>query len=348
MSYSRIERFAVIFCLSLLVWRLPDLALAFKTDDKESEYGRSAIAKDDLALTFSAFRQAAAAIAPSVVHVAVGDNLATGSGVIVSQSGRILTNNHVVESGAAITITLNDNRKLKAKLIGRDPASDLALLDLEGEGYIAAPLGDSRAIEVGDWVMACGSPFGLARTVTAGIVSAKERSDVGVANYENFIQTDAAINPGNSGGPLVDLRGRVVGINAAIASRSGGYSGIGFAIPINMAREVATRIAKEGRVERAWFGVRIEDLSVAKAKRQLGSWASSGVLIAMVVAEGPAQKAGLQANDVVIRIAGSHVKNANALRLKVAFLEPGKKVIIDIVRANKLLSLEITPTPRQP
>ncbi|NIP86722.1 MAG: trypsin-like serine protease, partial [Planctomycetales bacterium] len=231
-----------------------------------------------------------------------------GSGVIISEDGYILTNNHVVRDADEVTVTLSENQDFAARTIGTDAETDLAVLKINASGLVAARLGDSDAIEVGDWVLAIGSPMGLDQTVTAGIISAKGRSNVGITQFENFIQTDAAINPGNSGGPLVNLRGEVVGINTAIASRTGGNLGIGFAIPSNMALQIKDAILRDGKVERGWLGAAIQDLTPELAD-SFGFGSLDGVLVGDVVANGPAAKAGLASGDIVVTLNNQPMKS---------------------------------------
>jgi serine protease Do len=264
-----------------------------------------------------------------------------GTGVIVSDDGYVLTNNHVVDNADEVNVTLSDDRTLAADVVGTDPKTDLAVLKIEAEDLVPAELGDSDAIQVGQWVLAIGSPFGLKQTVTAGIVSAKGRANVGVADYEDFIQTDAAINPGNSGGPLVNLEGKVIGINTAIASRTGGYMGIGFAIPSNMARQIMDSIMTAGRVDRGWLGAMIQDLTEDLA----GSFeydSTDGVLIGDVVADGPADKAGLRAGDIVVEYNGKRVRKAAQFRNAVAATTPDSEVELVVFRDGERKTLEVT------
>jgi len=239
---------------------------------------------------------------------------ATGSGVIVDPSGYILTNNHVVENAQEIIVRLSDARKLTARLVGRDVKTDLAVLKVDGaEPLPAAELGDSDRLRVGQWVIAIGNPFGLDRTVTAGIVSATARTRVGVATYENFIQTDASINPGNSGGPLLNLDGKVVGINTAIVASG---QGIGFSIPVNMARDVMRQLIARGRVVRGWLGIVIQDVTDELAS-SFGVRERQGVLIADVMKGGPAEVAGVRAGDVVVQFAGDAIREVPELQRRV-------------------------------
>ncbi len=257
-----------------------------------------------------------------------------GSGVIISADGKILTNNHVVAGATKIEVRLADGRTLEGKVLGTDPRTDLALLRVEATGLVAAELGDSAQLAVGDWVMAIGNPFGLDHTVTAGIVSAVGRSDVGITVYEDFIQTDAAINPGNSGGPLVNLRGEVVGINTAIKSRTGGFLGIGFAIPIDMAKKVVAQLEKHGRVSRGWLGVVIQDLTPPLARR-FGVEPGRGTLVADVVPNGPADGAGLRPGDVIVAWNGRPIEDRRDLQNAVADTRPGSEARVAYVRDGR-------------
>ena len=222
-----------------------------------------------------------------------------GSGFIISKDGFILTNNHVIEDADVIKVSLSDDREFDARLIGSDPQSDVALLKIEDpENLPVIALGDSDALEVGEWVIAIGNPFGLSQTVTVGVVSAKGRSSVGINQYENFIQTDAAINPGNSGGPLINVHGEVVGINTALFSKTGGYMGIGFAIPINMARSIEDQLQKDGKVTRGWLGVVIQNVDKELAE-SFGLKEAGGILVSEVQKDSPASKAGIKQGDVI-------------------------------------------------
>lgn len=238
-----------------------------------------------------------------------------GSGVIVTEDGYILTNNHVVNDADVVYIRTSENRKIQARVIGKDPKTDLAVIKVDEKGLKPMVLGDSDRLRVGEWVIAIGSPLGenLARTVTQGIVSAKGRANVGLADYEDFIQTDAAINPGNSGGALVNINGELIGINTAIASRTGGFEGIGFAVPSNMARKVMTALITTGKVSRGYFGISIQDIdeNIAKA---LHINTGEGVLVGMVVPGGPAAKAGIKTGDVILDFNDVKVKRGVELR----------------------------------
>src|ERR1700751_1952197 len=242
---------------------------------------------------------------------------AAGSGVIVDAAqGYVLTNAHVVENATNIEVTFKDNRRFNAKLIGRDPDTDIAVLQIPANGLTAVPIGDSDRLQVGDFVLAIGNPFGLGQTVTSGIVSALGRSGLGIEGYEDFIQTDASINPGNSGGPLVDLQGRVVGINTAILAPSGGNVGIGFAVPINMARQVMDQLIRYGEIKRGRIGVAIQDLTPDLAQA-LGTKQTQGALIARVEPGSPAERAGLRTNDLVVAINGAPRHSGIELRNRV-------------------------------
>ena len=271
-----------------------------------------------------------------------------GSGVIVSRDGYVLTNNHVVEDAEDLTVTLSDKREFTAKIVGTDPPSDVAIIKLEGAVNLpVAHLGDSDKLRIGEMVMAVGSPYKLSETVTMGIVSALGRTtEAAINEYENFIQTDAAINPGNSGGPLVDMNGSVVGINTAIFSRSGGNQGIGFAIPINMAKQIVDILVSEGRVSRGWLGVSINNIEPAMAKA-LGVEPYSGVLIDDVLEDTPAQEAGLKPGDVITKVDGEAVANTVELRNKVAMIKPDTKAKFDILRDGKKMNFNIKLAERE-
>jgi serine protease Do len=263
-----------------------------------------------------------------------------GTGVIVSADGHIVTNNHVVGQANEIRVTLSDDRTFDARVIGRDEKTDLAVLKIEASGLLPAQLGDSDAINVGEWVLAIGSPFGLSYTVTAGIVSAKGRANVGITDYEDFIQTDAAINPGNSGGPLVNLNGEVVGINTAIFSRSGGYQGIGFAIPAAMVRQVMDSIIRDGKVVRGWLGVVIQELNEGLAQ-SFAYNGTNGALIGDVSPGGPAARAGIEAGDIVTKFDGREITGINQFRNLVAATAPGRRVPVEVFRDGQLKELTV-------
>ncbi|HEX3673931.1 MAG TPA: DegQ family serine endoprotease [Rhizomicrobium sp.] len=261
-----------------------------------------------------------------------------GSGFVIDPSGIVVTNNHVVEDADEITVTLNDGTALVAKLLGRDEKTDLALLKVSPKKPLpAAHFGNSDKARVGDWVMAIGNPFGLGSTVTAGIVSARNR-DIAAGPYDDFIQTDAPINRGNSGGPLFDMSGSVIGVNSAIFSPSGGSVGIGFAIPSNMAREVIGQLEKFGVTKRGWLGVRVQNLTPDLAEG-MGIGGSSGALVADVTSGGPADKAGIKNGDVIVTFDGKPVPDSRALPREVAETPAGKAVTVDIMRGGKKQTL---------
>jgi serine protease DegQ len=268
-----------------------------------------------------------------------------GSGVIVSPSGYILTNNHVVEGADEIEVVLNDSRHVGAKVIGSDPESDLAVLKIELDNLPTMVLGDSNALEVGDQVLAIGNPFGVGQTVTSGIVSALGRNQLGINTFENFIQTDAAINPGNSGGALVDTNGNLLGINTAIYSRSGGSMGIGFAIPVATAKMVLDGIVKDGQVTRGWIGVEPSDLSPELAQT-FDIKNESGVIITGVLQNGPAALAGMRPGDVILRIGDKPIADVVQLLGAVASLKPGTAAVFGISRKGQAQELNVIPGVR--
>ena len=268
-----------------------------------------------------------------------------GSGVIVSADGYILTNNHVVENADDIEVILNDSRHARAKVIGTDPDSDLAVLKIDLDRLPVIVLGNSNALQVGDQVLAIGNPFGVGQTVTSGIVSALGRNQLGINTFENFIQTDAAINPGNSGGALVDTNGNLLGINTAIYSRSGGSMGIGFAIPVSTAKMVLDGIVKDGQVTRGWIGVEPNELTPELAQT-FGVSAQQGVIITGVLQNGPAAKGGMKPGDVVTQVASQDIHNVPELLATVAALKPGTAVTFEVQRAEGKNSLQIAPGVR--
>jgi Do/DeqQ family serine protease len=265
-----------------------------------------------------------------------------GSGVIVSADGYILTNNHVVEGADEIEVVLNDSRKARGKVIGTDPDTDLAILKIALDRLPVVTLGNSDALQVGDQVLAIGNPFGVGQTVTAGIVSALGRNQLGINQFENFIQTDAAINPGNSGGALIDVNGALMGINTAIYSRTGGSMGIGFAIPANTARQVLEGIVKDGVVKRGYIGVEPADLS-PELMETFGVKANAGVLITGVLQNGPAAQAGIRPGDVIVRVGDKAIANTSQLLTDVAALEPGKPTKFRVQRRDEAVDLTVTP-----
>ena len=262
-----------------------------------------------------------------------------GSGVIVTPDGYILTNNHVVENADGVKVALSDGRELTAKVVGKDPKSDVAVLKVDAKDLPAIDLADSDETEVGDLVLAVGNPFGVGQTVTMGIISAKDRGNLGL-DYEDFIQTDAAINPGNSGGALVDAEGRLIGINTAILSRSGGNQGIGFAVPANLARTVMEGLVKDGRVVRSYLGVHIQDLTPVLAK-EFDLKESSGVVVSDVEPKSPAEKAGFKSGDVITEFNNKRVQDSRHLKLQVAQTRPGTTVPVKVLRDGKTRTIEV-------
>ena len=262
-----------------------------------------------------------------------------GSGFVVDSNGYILTNHHVVEHASSIKVKLDDGRVLGAKVVGTDPQTDIAVLKINGSGFSTLKLGNSDQIQVGDWVLAFGSPFGLQKTMTAGIISAKGRV-IGAGPYDNFLQTDADINPGNSGGPLVNLNGEVVGINTMIASDNGGFQGIGFAIPVSMATKVYSQIVKNGKVTRGYLGVTIQSMTPELAK-SFNLSPDKGALVAEVVNNGPAAKAGVRPGDVILEYNGKQIHSSNDLSLAVAETKVGDSASLKLLRDGKEMSLEV-------
>jgi Do/DeqQ family serine protease len=264
-----------------------------------------------------------------------------GSGVIVSNTGYVLTNHHVVEAADEIEVALHDGRKLLAKVVGTDPETDLAVLRVSAENLPAITFGSSDALKVGDVVLAIGNPFNFGQTVTAGIVSALGRTGLGINTFENFIQTDAAINPGNSGGALVDAGGNLVGINTAIFSRSGGSMGIGFAIPVSTAKMVLEQIVKSGSVTRGWIGVEVQEITAPVAE-SFKLQTTRGALIAGVLRGGPADKAGVKPGDVLVEVEGRPVADPTSMLNLIAALAPGNSAKVKLKRAGKDLDASIT------
>ncbi|MGD9644833.1 MAG: S1C family serine protease [Pirellulales bacterium] len=331
----------------------------------EVEASRQAAAS--LKDTTEAFRYVAQSVGPSVVHIDTeqfvrGDGRSTGwgnmplqrrsgtgSGVIVDPEGYILTNYHVVAGvdSAGLSVRLSDGRVIsRATVVGADEATDLAVLKINAENLIAAPWGDSDELKVGDWVLAVGNPFGLDRTVTAGIVSAKgRRGIVDGSLFQDFLQTDAAVNPGNSGGPLANLNGEIVGINTAIVGQS--FQGISFAIPSHMARDVYEKLRESGSVERAWLGAALQDLTPELAA-ELNIDALQGVVIARIVPGAPADEAGLQPGDVVVALEGEDIHHSTELALKVAGSKIGSTVKLKVLRGEQELTISVKLEPRPP
>jgi len=263
-----------------------------------------------------------------------------GSGVIVSSNGYILTNHHVVEAADEIQVALADGRALPARVVGADPETDLAVLKIDATGLPAITFAQAESLKVGDWVLAVGNPFGVGQTVTAGIVSALGRTHLGINTFENFIQTDAAINPGNSGGALVDSAGNLVGVNSAIYSRTGGSQGIGFAIPVSIARQVMEQIIKTGSVTRGWVGIEVQDLTPELAD-SFGLKNAEGALIAGVLKSGPADAGGIRPGDILLAVDGKAVVDSASLLNLIADLKPGVNAQLRVTRKQKLLDLKI-------
>lgn len=263
-----------------------------------------------------------------------------GSGVVVSSDGLIVTNNHVVEQSDEIKVILYDKRSFKARVIGADPKTDIAIIKIDAKGLQTIPWSDSDKLQVGEFVLAIGNPFGLNHTVTMGIISAVGRADVGISDYEDFIQTDAAINPGNSGGPLVNTKGELIGINTAIFSRTGGYQGIGFAVPSNMVRMVIEQLLKEGKVTRGWLGVTIQELTPELAQK-FGLNTTEGALISDVMKGSPAHKAGITRGDIILRYNGKKIRDVASLRNMVAQTKIGVEAELIILRKGKEYSVRV-------
>ncbi len=270
-----------------------------------------------------------------------------GSGVIVSPEGYILTNYHVVEAADDIEVAVNDGRKLKAKVIGSDPETDLAVLKVNADKLPAIVFGQMDGIRVGDVVLAIGNPFGVGQTVTMGIVSALGRSHLGINTFENFIQTDAAINPGNSGGALVDAQGNLIGINTAIYSRSGGSLGIGFAIPVSTAKSIMEQIIQTGTVTRGWIGVEAQEIT-AELAESFGLPDASGALIAGVLRGSPADGAGIKPGDILLAVGGKEVKDPQVMLDLIAELKPGASVHFKLRRNQSLLEPQVRIGKRPP
>jgi serine protease Do len=263
-----------------------------------------------------------------------------GSGVIATKDGYILTNNHVVDGADEVKVALQDGREFNAKVIGRDPKSDVAVIKIDAKDLPAITMADSDKVEVGDVVLAVGNPFGIGQTVTTGIVSATGRAGATGLDYEDFIQTDAAINPGNSGGALVDAEGRLIGINTAILSRSGGNQGIGFAIPANLARDVMESLVKDGHVTRGYLGVMIQDVTPALAS-QFKLKQNNGALVGDVTPRSPAEKAGIKSGDIITEFNGKKVTDSRHLKLEVARTHPGDSVQVKVLRDGSAKTMEI-------
>lgn len=272
-----------------------------------------------------------------------------GSGVIISPEGYILTNNHVVEGASDVRVTLSDKRELEAKIIGTDPKTDVAVLKIDASNLKPITFGDSSKVEVGDTALAIGDPFGVGQTVTKGIISATGRGNLGIEDYEDFIQTDAPINPGNSGGALINDRGELVGINTAIISHgSGGSQGIGFAVPVNLAHQVMDQILKNGKVVRAYIGILPQDMTSEMAKA-FGEKEARGVVVGDVTPNSPAQEGGVQRGDIILQVNGKPVTDSNQLRMSISMMQPGTDVRLQVMRngSEKDLSLKLKEMPTE-
>ena len=263
-----------------------------------------------------------------------------GSGVIVSADGYIITNIHVVEKSDEIKVTLLDKRIFKGRIVGADPKTDIAIIRIDANNLPSLSWGDSDKLQVGEFVLAIGSPYGLSNTVTMGIISAVGRANVGIADYEDFIQTDAAINPGNSGGPLVNIKGELIGINTAIFSKTGGYQGIGFAVPSNMVRLVMDQLLQKGKVTRGWIGVTIQELTPELAQ-EFGLKRSKGALVSDVAKDSPAAKSGIIRGDVILEFNDKEVKDVSSLRNMVALSKSGNEITMRILRAGKEFTVKV-------
>ena len=265
-----------------------------------------------------------------------------GSGVIISSDGLIVTNNHVAGDADELLVVLSSGQEYEAKLVGADPRSDIALIQIEADADLPSiSMGYSDDLRVGEWVLAIGSPFALSQTVTQGIVSYLGRDGVGLADYESYIQTDAAINPGNSGGALVNLDGELIGVNTAIASRSGGYQGIGFAIPVSTIRSVTEDLLEFGEVRRGWLGVSLQEVN-AELAEQFELQDESGVLLSEVFPDSPAEEAGLRRGDVITEIQGVQFESLNDFRNRIADLDPGEEIDLTVVRDGRNRSICVT------
>jgi serine protease Do len=377
---NRSKRHLILVSASILIGLIMGLAISSSLDLHTKAYTEdikiSKEAIDILSKTGQAMAEIAAAVKPAVVNISSTQTIKTrgvqspffndpffrrffgdefgqaeqpkerkraslGSGVIVDRDGYILTNNHVIKDADEIKVKLSDKREFTGKVIGSDPKTDLAVIKIQADHLPVIRLGDSDSLKVGETVIAIGNPFGLSQTVTSGIVSATGRANVGIADYEDFIQTDAAINPGNSGGALVNVRGELIGINTAIVSTSGGYQGVGFAIPSTMAKAVMENLIKKGKVIRGWLGVTIQPITPDLAK-QFNLKEEQGALVGDVTEGSPAEKAGIRRGDVIIQFNGKAVDEPSNLRNTVANTPPGKEVAMKVLRDGKQETVKVT------
>ncbi len=265
-----------------------------------------------------------------------------GSGFIYNADGYILTNSHVIRDGIEITVTLADKRKFSARIIGEDRKTDIGLIKIDGKDLPTLPLGDSGQLKSGHWVLAIGSPYEFIQTVTAGIISATGRNSLGISDYESFIQTDAAINPGNSGGPLINIHGQVIGINTAFLTQTGGYTGIGFAIPVNMARTISEQLLKDGKVTRAWLGVALQDAEAEQLVEQGLPTTTQAARVVEVTGNSPADHAGLRKGDLILRIDNTPIAGSADLRNRIALSAPKSPATLEYCRNGIKTSIKIT------
>jgi len=369
---TRMTRLIVLLIVLAVAWAVPNLVERIQYALTRGELqARSDLARETLvgySGTSEAFRLVSESIAPSVVDIVTVQEVEVdregldewtvysgpheldgqGSGVIIDEAGYILTNYHVIARASRIDIKLSDGRTVpNVEVVGIDPPTDLAVLKINEGGLTAAPWGESEELEVGDWVIAIGSPYGLQRSVTAGIISAKRRRNVGHGDYQEFLQTDAAVNPGNSGGPLVNLRGQVVGINTAILGSA--FQGISFAIPSEMAHGIYDRLRADGKVARGWLGVQPQKISQELAD-QLGLESLAGAIVVDVVPGAPAAKAGIESGDVIVRWNDQPVLDPADLRLQVAQTEIGSRATVEVVRdgEHQVLELDVVARPSTP
>jgi serine protease Do len=370
---ARAKKFGVLNLVILLLLLVLAMDLAVFSESSAAMSGISEQSVDLLTRTGRAMAEISGAVKPAIVNISTtrtvkiqggmdvfddpffrqffGDNLnrqrqqprerksaGLGSGVIVSSDGYIVTNFHVVKDADEIKVTLSDRKEFKGKVVGSDPKTEISIVKIDAVGLPTIAWGDSSRLDVGEIVLAVGSPYGLNQTVTMGIVSAIGRANVGIADYEDFIQTDAAINPGNSGGALVNIKGELVGINTAIYSTSGGYQGIGFAIPSNMIKSIMESLVNKGKVVRGWLGVSIQKIT-AELSRQFSGKADSGVLVSDTTENGPADRAGIKRGDIITEYDGRKVEEPYQIRNMVANNAPGEEHTIKIMREGKPITL---------